>query len=390
MDDRIHREDSETPPNNDWLSRLERSNRRTLLLGVQDNLIEWAATAASGYQGPTERYIEIFDRIPEDRDQLRGDIIRNAHRLMVMPAGVNAVLPALYTAMLCASSRVRASAASVVGKLDRRSREDVPELLYEAFAALLSDPYVIVHHAAVEALDHIALNAKLDERAKAAVAGWIDSYAASRKDDRFLLQCIELYLGRYTSDTQKRGNLGRLFVSLLERMRPDVLVERLSWFRRQLYETDGFAGVVVRCLANPDVTQYRKEDILRTLNYLPTSAIRAHRGELEAIAVAHNTERKVSANLVETLTRAGAWEEAARINDALYARIPNTIESRAQKLAANLHRIAARYEESIALGNTGALPELAVEWRATESQMEEHRNTYAQRRGPFAGFSSSD
>jgi hypothetical protein len=163
-------------------------------------------------------------------------------------------------------------------------------------------------------------------------------------------------------------------------------VEKLGWLRHDLRETEGFAALVLRTLADPAVTHYRQDDILRALNDLPVSAIQAHSSRLEAIAIAPNVDRSLPANLVETLTRAGAWEEAARINDAIYARIPDTTEKHTQKLTANLDRIAARYEEAIALSRIDVLPELALEWRTTEAQIEENRIKYAERRGPFAGF----
>ncbi|MCC7085509.1 MAG: hypothetical protein IT427_10930 [Pirellulales bacterium] len=101
-------------------------------------------------------------------------------------------------------------------------------------------------------------------------------------------------------------------------------------------------------------------------------------------------ERDLPLKLVEILTRAGAWEEAARINQVIYDRIPDTVEKRIQKLAANLDRIAARYEATIARGNLDLLPGLAAEWRTTEIQLEEYRQAYARHSSPFPGFPGSD
>jgi hypothetical protein len=386
LDSRVQHIDAEPVSDENFLNRLERRNYRDLLLSLQNNLIKWAASAASGDAPSTEQYIEILARIPEGQDQLRSALIRNTHKFMEMPDGLNAVLPALYTAMVGSSTLVRAAAAKAIGKLNRRGREDVPELLYEALTALLSDPYVIVHHAAVGALEHLKLPEKLDRLAKISLIELIYSYAASHSDDRFLLQCIQLHLHRYTTDVQKRGKIGAYFVELLGEMKPDVLAEKLTWLRHDLNEAEGFAALVLRTLTAPDATAYQQDDMLLALNDLPAGAILAHKSQLEAIATAPNVKRSLPANLVETLTRAGAWEEAARINTAIYARIPDTIEKNFQKLTANLARIAARYEEAIALGSMDALPELALEWRTTETQIENWRIKNAQRNGPFAGF----
>jgi len=386
IDDRIQRFDAEPGSGNDFLSRLERQNHHNLLLDLQNNLVKWAAFAASGNESATEQYIEILGRIPERQDQLRSVLIGNAHRLMDTPSGLNAVLPALYTAMFGASTLVRAAAARAVGKLNRRGRDDVPEILYEGFTALLFDTYVIVHRAAVEALEKLALPEALARRAQAALAALIDSYAVSQTHDRFLLKCIKLYLSRYTTDLQKMGRLGNFFVALLDGMESQVVAEELGSLRHDLREAEGFADLVVRILADPGLTRYRPDDILRVLNDLPVSAIQAHTSHLEAIATDPNVEQSLPASLVETLTRVGAWEEAARINHALHARIADTTEKRAQKLEANLDRIAAKYEAAIALGRMDALPDLALEWRTTEEQIKENEIRHAERFGPFAGF----
>jgi hypothetical protein len=93
---------------------------------------------------------------------------------------------------------------------------------------------------------------------------------------------------------------------------------------------------------------------------------------------------------VEVLTGSGAWTEAAKINAAIYQDIPDTVEKRAQKLAANLDRIATRFEASIAQGELDALPGLSLEWRNTEAEIERIRNEYAKRRSPFPGFPGSN
>lgn len=389
IDDRIQRIEVESVPEQDFWKHLEWQNHRQLLQNLQGNVVKWAATAASGDESAIEQYIEILSRIPDGQDWLRSVLIKNAYRLMTMPDGLNAALPTLYTAMLGTSTLVRAAAARAVGKLSRRSQEDLPDLLYEAYTALLSDPYVIVHRAAVRALEHVTLPNELDRRAKGALAALIECYAVSHSDDHFLLQCIELYLHKYTNDQQKRGHVGEFCVALLEKMKSDVIVEKLAWLRHDLGEIEGFGALIVRTLADPEVSMYKQDNILRALNDLPSSMILAHKSQLQAIASASDVDWELPANLVETLTRAGAWVEAARINDAIYEKIPNTTQLRVQKLTANLDRIAARYEEAIALGRIDSLQELAQEWRNTEAQLEEHRNKYAERRGPFPGFSSS-
>ncbi len=386
LDDRVRAFDAEPVSNTDFLGTLERRNRRDTWVHLQRSLVEWAADAAAGELSATEQYLEVYAGIPEERDLLRTQFIRNAYRLMQTPDGLKALLPVLYNSMLGTSTRVRAAAAEALGKLSQRRREDVPDLMYEAFTALLSDSYVIVHSAAVEALSHIELPQDLQARAQNAVGRLIDAYAVSRQDDRLLLEFIELYLRRFAKEAECNGQLGAFVVALLERVKPELIAEKLRALRRRLRQVDGFAALVVNTLANPQISEYREEDLIQTLNDLPLGAIQKYRARLEAIASAAHCPRSLSANLVETLTRAGAWSEAARINAAIYAEIPETIEMHLQKLMTNLDRLAAKYEETIALGNLDALSALGQEWRETEAQITADRKQYEKRRSPFPGI----
>lgn len=389
IDDRLHQLSQEPISDTSVLGHMERQNWLNLFMDLENAMVKWAANAASGHADATNHYVEFLERLPEGQDRARSVLIQNAVPLMSCPEGLNAVLPALYSAMLGASNLVRAAAAQAVGKLTRRGRDDAPSLLYEAFVVLLDDPYVIVHKAAVRALEHVDLHSELDELAKGYVLAWINTYASGSKDDRFLLECIELFLRKYLTDEQKRGRAGRYFVALLKPVKADTVADKISWLRHDLLEADGFPELVVRLLEECE-RHYRQDDVLRALDALSDAAIHSQCARIERIAIAQDVERDLPLKLVEILTRAGAWEEAARINQVIYDRIPDTVEKRIQKLAANLDRIAARYEATIARGNLDLLPGLAAEWRTTEIQLEEYRQAYARHSSPFPGFPGSD
>jgi hypothetical protein len=383
LDDRIRTFDAEPAPKTDFLGTLERRNRRNTWVSLQRSLVDWAANAAADDPSATEQYLQVYEGIPEERDLIRSRLIRDAYHLMQTPEGLNALLPTLYSSMLGTSTLVRAAASEALGKLSERRRDDVPDLMYEAYTALLSDPYVIVHSAAAEALSRIDLPQDLRARAQNAVGRLIDAYAVSRQDDSRLLEFIEVYLRRFATEAQLKGQLGTFFVALLEKLKPELIADKLRSLRRSLRHVEGFAGLVLRTLANPQITEYREEHLIRTLNDLPVAAIQTIQPQLEEIALAAHGPRSLTANLVETLTRTGAWSAAARINEAIYAKMPATTEMRPQKLMMNLDRLAAKYEETIALGHLEALPALAKEWRETEALIETDRKQHETRRRPF-------
>jgi hypothetical protein len=368
---------------NNPLSELERSNVRDQRINVQRALIDWASAAASGDQTATVQYLEVLDKIRVEHEVLRADLVRQLHKLMRSPVGVNAVLPTLYSAMFGTVVRVRAAAAEALGNLDDRARDDMPGLVYEALVAQLRDSYVMVHKTALETLTRSELSGALNRDAQAAVVTLINAYARNRDDDRFLLECICLYADRYTTEAERAGQLGDILVRLVDEMKPDVVSKELRRLRRQFGQKPRFADIVLRVFEESRALGYREDDLLATLNALPEQEIYRNRERLEALGSRTNVSRSLPRKLVETLTRVGAWHEAARLTETLYTRIPSTTQMRVRRLAANQYRLAAHYEAAIASNRMDFLPGLAQEWKATEAEIERDRVKHERRRRPF-------
>ena len=373
LDDRINSLAAQPHQQSNFVAAMEQSNLHQLLYTIQGSLIEWAAQAASDDLPATEEFLSLIRDIPEGNDDVRSVLVSKLHEIMKMPAGLNAALPALYAAMLHTSTLVRAAASKTIKDMNRVRREDMPDLLYEAFVMHLFDPYIIVHKAAVRTLQSITLPKNFEISAKVALRMWIDYYAVAMKDEKFLFQCIEIYLSRYAQAHEKEGGLGRVFVALLERLNPDVIARDLEWLVRELGSIDACADLVIKTLADERTSEYQQEYVLSAVNVLTVAAIQKHKSQLVAIAIAQPENRELASNLIETLTRSGAWTEAVQICQTMYGSIHNTVERMSWKLYANLDLIATRYEEAIALGQMDALSALSKDWKETERQIEQLR-----------------
>ena len=382
LDDRIS-ELYKAPPATDVLAHMERDNLRHLLSGLQGTLLIWAADSVVGNADAREEFLDLLRKIPEGHDRMRGVLVENLHRLMHTPVGLKDALPELYAAMMHSSTVVRASAASALRELSRTRQQDLPELLYEAFVMHLSDPYVMVHQTAVNGLDRTELPESLKPQAATAVLLLIQVYTNDKDNERFLVKCIELYLRLFATPVQKQGGLGRILVALLWRVEPDLFARDLFWLAQDLGSVEGFSGLVVKALSNQQVSEYQQDYVLRALNSLAVDSIRMHSAELVAIGSAPQAHRELPPALVETLTRAGAWADAAKICETVHDRIPDTVEKRFSKLYAKLHLIAAQFEASIAVGRMSELSELASSWKNTESQIKQLHAENEKRSNPF-------
>ena len=390
LSDKIHAPEATVIVQNNPVSPLERSNVRDQRINLQRALVDWAAEAASGDSVATTEYLDVLSRVRDEHELLRARLTKQAYRLMRAPDGLNAALPMIYSALFGTAVRVRAAAAGAIGKLNSKTKDDLPNLVYEALVAQLTDSFVMVHQAAFETLEHTDLPADLDREARGAVLALIDSYHKSRKDDRFLLDCICLYVDRYATQAEKTGRLVDALLEMIGKLKADDIVDEHRRLSRQFGDKPRFADVWLRVLEEARAVSYREDDLIETLNALPERQIYRHRTRLEKVGSLPNVSWTWPRRLIETLSRAGAWSEAAGLAEAFYARIPSTVEMRVRKLVANRYRIAARFEAAIAAGQVDQLPKLSEEWKHNEREIEVDQVANERRRRPFQDIPGTD
>jgi hypothetical protein len=168
---------------------IERKNLRSAAYHVAENFLITAAKASRS-EASKMRFIEAVKAIPEDRALLRGTALGASIQLMDDVAGLKAVLPMLYSCLVGVSVIARAKAASALSEISARSRQNLPALVYEAFCALLLDRFVAVHKCAVRTLGQISLPDDLKPRAAFALLQLVTVYSQSKKEDDFLVDCI--------------------------------------------------------------------------------------------------------------------------------------------------------------------------------------------------------
>ncbi len=388
LDDRLNAQDTQSKvAGADTLTALEMWSERNTLYHLRTRFICWAAEGAAADREASEKYMALLAGVPVERESMRATLLEAASSITSTPEGLAIVLPALYSAMVGISNRMRAAAAALLEDMDYQRKDDLPELVLEALVMQLSDPYVIVHRAAVKALDGIELPEGLTSNAMRALWTLILVYADDRKADDFLMQCIRIFINRYASKQQLKGKVGQYLISLMHKMRPYVVSRELGFLGRVLESNDAFALLLLHLAKNPEASEYDEKRIFDAMSKLP-SVVGANRAAFEAAATAISGRQHLA--FIEVLTRAGAWEEAARVAEAAYAKIPDTNWHRPRRLAAKLDRIATSFERAIAAGEVKTLQGLATEWRDTCAEIEQDRAKNEERRHPLKGLLGSD
>lgn len=373
-----------------WLASMEKRNLASMIGQLQEAFVKWCASAAADSSSATNAYIEVLRGLPDTQEDVRAVMVTGLAELMATAEGLNAALPSLYTALVGTSQRLRAAALEAFSELDRLHREDLPDLLYEAFVISLQDPYVIVHQAAVRSLECFDVPNAFCPSTRGLVRNLILAYSHSREKhaDEFLMTCISLYASRYATAKELGGDVGALLVSQMSQFEPYIVVHKIGWFYKRLAHAPGFAAMAIKLLASSR-SDSLDDQTVRTLRSLDSSAILAEREALARTSLQEPENRDLTAIAVELLTAAGAWQEAAHIANAAVEAISDTTRHKPRRLFMNLLRVAAAYEMSLASGSLEELPSLEEQWHATQEALEQDRKENEKRRNTFPGVSSA-
>ena len=388
MDDRLTQfeaSQSEVAPAN-FIDDLDRQNRRHTRYNLRESFVRWAACAAKDDESATIAYVQFLGRGETLGDGLRSALMAEAHVIMETAYGLNTVLPFLYSALVGTSNLLRAAAAETMGHLARQRVEDLPNLVFEAFVPLLQDRYVIVHKAAVKALDRIKLPAAFDAEVQGAVAQLIHVYRTEKDSESFLLECITLYVRRYLDDAALNKSPGRILMAILVGMRPTTVVREVRFLARRFASIPGYVDLVLRALDDHEAMSYLEEKIVELLHEVSSEEVRAHRQRLETAALARFDNRFIAGSFVEVFTRAGAWQEAMNVAHASWDHVPSTTRMRSVKWSAELTLVAVSYEAAIARGQMDALPGLGQRWQEIVATIQKDREENEERRDPLRGL----
>lgn len=373
------------------LEAMEKQNLISLISQLQEGLLKWCASAAAESEATINAYVEVLRGLSDTHEDVRSIMVTALSEIMTTAEGLNAALPSLYTALVGSSQRLRAAALEAFSELDRVHREDLPDLLHEAFVISLQDPYVIVHQAAVRSLENFDVPKAFRSVTRELVRNLILVYSHNREKhaDEFLMTCISLYASRYGTSKELAGDFGALLVSQMGKFEPYIVVRKIGWLHKKLAPAAGFTAMTIKLLSSSR-SDSLDDQVVRTLRSLDSSAVSAERETLARVAIQEPRNRDLTAIAVELLTAAGAWQDAGRVASAAVDAISDTTRNRPLRLFMNLLRIATAYEAALAAGSLQELPSLDGQWQATQEALEQDRKDNEKRRNLFPGFSGED
>lgn len=374
------------------LAGLERFTRRRHQADLQRVFVRWACVGA-GQAGASaiQKVLGFLQRLPEKSDRLRPEIIGNFDALMKHPEGLKLCLPDFYAALVGPSQLVRSEAASALGKMRGATQKNLPNLVYEAFTALLSDTYLIVHQTAVRALERFEMPAEFDATVRSALVNLINYYTRTKSHEEFLITAIDLFAHRYVEKEDLKESIGDALLSIFMGLKPSVVAREFRYGRRIYMDNPHYYRLLFRLLNDDEAMSLYHEDLIEVLYKIPSEVVHRERAELLTLGIKLASRyRQAIGVFIETLSLAGAWREAATFARSLHSAIPDTTHNKPWRLHAELFVVACGFEFAISAGDQAGLESLAKQWRSTISDIERDSEENKERRDPLRGLCGSN
>jgi hypothetical protein len=351
-----------------WVEEMERYNKRSTLWYLRSALIELVVQGALHDADGLAAFESFLAKRDALGDSLAAALTRETGPLMATSAGIRAIVPHLYAAMVSPSTQGRAAAAQAIEEMGHDRFSELPPLVSEAFLLMLLDPYVIVHKAAVAALRSISLPPSMRSTILAALKQLIVVYRQD-SDQEFLLKCVEAKTRLHHDDPTFVTTEGRVLLAVLSGI-PSKYVLRSGhhYFLRQLSGVEGYAQFALGLLLNLQ-SDYELEHALDATDDIPVGTTGLHVDTILIAVQAQPLDPEVVGTFVELLTRDGMWSAAAQVARVRVEAIPDTPRERIRKLFAQQLLWRIEFEDLLAQGRSEEALDVGKVWQAAEQEI---------------------
>lgn len=365
------------------LDQMERSNKRTAINSLQGALIEWAAVGAKskGREG-LEQFLELYRSLPDAQTQMRGNMIAHVSKLLTGVESLKLVLSDWYRALMDESALVRASAVRAWEDVPYDLVKNFPDLFFEAFSILITDPYIIVHKSAVHSLRRRSFPEEKLNLITQALWNLIVYYSQESKQEDFVVDCIDTFAYLCLSSEQRKGKLGQHLSSILLGLEGSALYRAVDRLHYGFATVPGFAKVALKSIQDDYTRSISIDDcmsaILRSPHKELQNCVDDIKKAFEALRPFRPQGFAEALFYAAALTKAGNYATASTCFRELVASIP--VEGRNEHWRIEAALVATASEIERAIENGEDLVELIDEWNSLLNKLEKENEERAKLR----------
>jgi len=369
-----------------FYNNLEFENARSSLANIVEGILAWLIAATQNSTDHARSYIAFMKALPEGREALHGRMIEAAAPLLDRVDLMAIFLPEFYSSLLGASAMMRAYAVRTLENISLRARNNLPELVFEAAAALLTDRYIVVHQRAFTAVERGSFPPSYKESNRSAIANLIVTYCLPdattiHNRDSFLLDCIAYYCGT-SPKSLASSPFAELLIDKLLIAEPRNVARQLREIQQGLNENPRFVDILSKITQNEDAIHYENDDIRKAFSMLPAMSLKAAADRIFEVARKLPPDAQGVSLLLECLTRIGALDKAEIIAQMVHDRIPDTVRDAPQRDHARLRVLSIKLERMVEAGDFQSNQALKSELLKIQTSMNE-RAARDQQEPPF-------
>ncbi len=357
----------------DALTQMEKSNKRTSIDNLQSALIEWAAIGAKSNAGKgIKGFLELYRKLPMYQTQMRGNMIIHISKLLTGVESLTLVLSDWYSALMDESTLVRASAVQAWENVPYDLVKNFPNLFFEAFSLLLTDPFVIVHKSAVRSLRRRSFPEEKRDLIRNRLLNLIVVYSNESKKDDFIVDCIDTYAFLCLSPEERKGKLGQLLSNTLLGLEGDALYRAVDRLHLGFQDVSGFIKVALKAIQDDYTRSISIDDCMSAILRAPQNELQNSIDDIQKAFLTlkpFKPEDFTEALLyAAALTKAGKHATASSCFKELIASIPAEDRHERWRLEAELVATASGIEHAIGEGKE--FVELIKQWKNLLSNLE--------------------
>lgn len=375
------------PP--DPLAALEAESRKNSLHHLVEAVAQLIGTTAK--ERPTTvgaTLLATLTKIEAGHDELRSALVKAVGRMAQNRDTLPAILPSLYNAMMGTSQKVRSAAAEAYGELIQRDPDDLPPLLHETFVTLLTDPYLIVHSAALDVVDRHRLPEVYNNTLSINAYQIVEMHSGEKRNKGILKVALDVLLDLQRGRTS--GITPALRDWIIQKLTLCRSFDRAELLRRhasQLMSGKGFTKSILDLLAHRETTDHTIADLLKVLYRVPPDEIRSMADEFVAAMMASsgNGNHVVDA-AIEILTGASLWGHATKLAKSEETRWRDTEWDRQRRLHSKLRTLNCEIEQNSSRSDLSALRESIAAFRRVQKEISEDALKHKKRRQPLFGI----
>ena len=367
---------------NDVLSQMDTHNKFAAIDNLQKSILEWAAIGAraKGHVG-VEEFLDLYRRLPQNQTRMRGNMIAHVSKLLIGVESLTLVLSDWYGALMDESTLVRASAVTAWEDVPYELVKNFPDLFFEAYSVLLTDPYVIVHQSAVYALQRRSFPEEKRNLIKHRLLSLVSYYSKDSRQDDFVIDCIDAFAFLCLSSEERKGKPGQLLSTILLNLEGNALYHAVNRLHHGFKGVPGFAKVALKSIQDDYSRSISIDDCMSAILSAPHSEIENCAGDIKkAFSVLNPKPENFKKALLyaAALTRVGKFKDVNTQFSELKASIPDEDRYRQWRLEVAMVEIAAEIEHRIKNGEE--LDELIEKWSNLLSDLEKENEDRAKLR----------